>query len=31
MSNKLKINVYKDANKKKTKKDLYEEILKLLS
>lgn len=31
IANKLKINVYKDANKKKTKKDLYEEILKLLS
>ena len=31
IANKLKINIYKDANKKKTKKDLYEEILKLLS
>ena len=31
IGNKLKINIYKDANKKKTKKDLYEEILKLLS
>ena len=31
IANKLKINIYKEANKKKTKKDLYEEILKLLS
>ena len=31
IANKLKINIYKDASKKKTKKDLYEEILKLLS
>jgi hypothetical protein len=31
IANKLKINIYKDANKKKTKKDLYEEILKLLN
>lgn len=30
IANKLKINIYKEANKKKTKKDLYEEILKLL-
>lgn len=31
IANKLKINIYKEGSKKKTKKDLYEEILKLLS